>query len=219
MNTVKVLLDATEDIWSGYNEHPFVKGMEDGTLDREKFRYYLIQDYLYLEEYAKVFAIGVAKARSPETLSVFSKYLSAMNNELDIHNGYFATFGVTDEEIRSVRRSLDNLSYASYMLRVAYEEGEVEILTAVLSCAYSYEVISKRMIRNNPSSVDDELYGDWIKGYSSKDYSEENIALMEMLDRLTENISEERLEHLVDIFVACSRYEMMFWDMAWNRSI
>ena len=142
-----------------------------------------------------------------------------MNNELDIHNGYFATFGVTDEEIRSVRRSLDNLSYTSYMLRVAYEEGEVEILTAVLSCAYSYEVISKRMIQNNPSSVDDELYGDWIKGYSSKDYSEENIALMEMLDRLTENISEERLAHLVDIFVACSRYEMMFWDMAWNRSI
>ena len=219
MNTVKALLDATEDIWSGYNEHPFVKGMEDGTLDREKFRYYLIQDYLYLEEYAKVFAIGVAKARSPETLSVFSKYLSVMNNELDIHNGYFATFGVTDEEIRGARRSLDNLSYTSYMLRVAYEEGEVEILTAVLSCAYSYEVISKRMIQNNPSSVDDELYGDWIKGYSSKDYSGENIALMEMLDRLTENISEERLAHLVDIFVACSRYEMMFWDMAWNRSI
>ena len=219
MNTVKVLLDATEDMWSGYNEHPFVKGMEDGTLDREKFRYYLIQDYLYLEEYAKVFAIGVAKARSPETLSMFSKYLSVMNNELDIHNGYFATFRVTNEEIRGARRSFDNLSYTSYMLRVAYEEGEVEILTAVLSCAYSYEVISKRMIQNNPSSVDDELYGDWIKGYSSKDYSGENIALMEMLDRLTENISEERLAHLVDIFVACSRYEMMFWDMAWNRSI
>ena len=74
MGTVKALLDATKDIWSGYNEHPFVKGMEDGTLDKEKFRYYLIQDYLYLEEYAKVFAIGVAKARSPETSSVFSKY-------------------------------------------------------------------------------------------------------------------------------------------------
>ncbi len=214
--TVRRLLDVTKDLWNDYNEHPFVKGIESGTLDKERFRFYLVQDYLYLEEYAKVFAIGVAKARSPKTASLFSKYLSAINKELDIHNGYFEMFGVTDDEIRGTRRSLDNLSYTSYMLRVAYEESEVEILAAVLSCAYSYEVIAKRMISNRPSSVDDALYGDWIKGYSSDEYSEENIVLMEMFDELTDGYDGSELAHLEDIFIACSRYEMSFWDMSWH---
>ena len=49
--------------------------MEGRTLDKEKFRYYLIQDYLYIEEYAKVFTIGVAKARSPERCPYFQTWI------------------------------------------------------------------------------------------------------------------------------------------------
>ena len=219
MSTVGILLDATRDIWSGYNEHPFVKGIESGTLDTERFRFYLVQDHLYLQEYAKVFAIGIAKARSPETSALFSKYLTVMNKELDLHDGYFKEFGVTDEEIGKAPRSLDNLSYTSYMLRVAYEEGEAEILASVLSCAYSYEVIAKRMITNNPSCMDDGLYGEWIRGYSSEGYSRENVFLMGMLDELTAGYTERQIGHLTDIFTACSRYEMSFWDMSWNMDL
>lgn len=218
MSTVKVLLDSTLDLWNAYNEHPFVKGIEQGTLDREKFRFYLIQDYLYLEEYAKVFAIGIAKSRSSETSAVFTKYLTAINKELDIHGGYFERLGITDREVSGTRRSLDNLSYTSYMLRVAYEDGEVGILTAILSCACSYEMIAKRMIANRPSCVDDPFYGDWIRGYSSRDYSDENIVLTGIIDRLTEDVSAEELSHLIDVFTNCSRYEMMFWEMSWNMS-
>ena len=57
------LLDAAKEIWEGYHSHPFVQGIADGTLDRDKFRFYMIQDYLYLIDYARVFAIGVSKAR------------------------------------------------------------------------------------------------------------------------------------------------------------
>ena len=64
MSTVERLLGATTEIWDEYNKHPFVMGIQDGTLDKNKFRYYMIQDYLYLEDYAKTFAVGVAKAKS-----------------------------------------------------------------------------------------------------------------------------------------------------------
>ena len=67
MKTTERLMNAAKDIWQAYNEHPFVLGIQNGTLDKEKFRFYIIQDYLYLEEYAKVFAVGVAKAKSLET--------------------------------------------------------------------------------------------------------------------------------------------------------
>ena len=172
MNTVERLLTATTEIWKAYNEHPFVLGIQNGNLDKEKFRYYIIQDYLYLEDYAKTFAVGVAKAKNLETSNLFAKYISVMNGELDVHNGYLARLGVTQKEIDSTPRSLDNLSYTSYMLRVAYEEGEAEILAAILSCAYSYEIIAKNIVKNNPASIDDEFYGDWIKGYTSDAYAE-----------------------------------------------
>ena len=216
MNTVERLLTATAEIWKAYNEHPFVLGIQNGTLDKEKFRYYIIQDCLYLEDYAKTFAVGVAKAKSLEMANLFAKYISVMNGELDVHNGYLARLEVTQEEIDSTPRSLDNQSYTSYMLRVAYEEGEAEILAAILSCAYSYEIIARNIVKNNPASIHDEFYGDWIKRYASDAYAEVNVILLDTLNRITENDSESQIQHLIDIFVACSRYELAFWEMSWT---
>lgn len=219
MKTTERLLLACGDIWEAYNRHPFVLGIEDGTLDREKFKYYIIQDYLYLEEYAKVFALGIAKAKSPETIGLFSKYVTLLTEgEMDIHRGYMGRFGVSREELEAVPRALDNLSYTSYMLRVAYEEGEAEILTAILSCAYSYEVIARKIVDHNPKAADHPFYGDWVRGYSDAQYGEANRLLLDMTDKLTRDYTEPQIRHLIDIFVACSRYEMAFWDLAWNRS-
>lgn len=219
MKTTERLLAAAQDIWAAYNEHPFVLGIQDGTLDQEKFRYYIIQDFLYLEEYAKVFALGIAKAKSPETIALFSKYVTLLTEgEMDIHRGYMGKFAVSREELEATPRALDNLSYTSYMLRVAYEEGEAEILAAILSCAYSYEVIARKIVKCDPAALDHPFYGDWVKGYADPHYSEANVLLLEMTDRLTQNYTERQLRHLVDIFVACSRYELAFWELAWNMS-
>lgn len=219
MNTVERLLEVSKDIWNSYNQHPFVKGIEDGTLDKEKFRYYIIQDFLYLEDYAKSFAIGIAKAKSIETTQIFSGYITLLTgSEMNIHHGYMGKFGVTQEELDHTPRALDNLSYTSYMLRVAYEEGEVEILAAILSCAYSYELIAKHMIKNHPECVNHDFYGEWICGYASDDYANGNVVLIDTLNRLTEHYTEQQLQHLTDIFIACSRYEYLFWDLSWNMS-
>lgn len=219
MKTTQRLLSATKEIWDAYNEHPFVLGIQDGTLDREKFRYYIIQDFLYLEEYTKVFAVGIAKAKSPETISLFSKYVTLLTEgEMDIHRGYMGRFAVSREELEATPRALDNLSYTSYMLRVAYEEGEAEVLAAILSCAYSYEVIARKIVERNPVALNHPFYGDWVRGYADPHYSEANVLLLEMTDRLTQHYTEQQVRHLTDIFIACSRYELAFWELAWNMS-
>ncbi len=216
MKTSERLLNATKDIWAAYNEHPFVLGIQNGTLERDKFRYYIMQDFLYLKDYAKTYAIGVAKAKSIETANLFAKYIGVMNGELDVHKGYMSRLAVTQEEIDAMKPSLDNLSYTSYMIRVAYDEGEAEILAAVLSCAYSYEVIAKKIVANRPASVEDPFFGDWIGGYASDEYAAGNVILIDTLNRLTAHYTEEQLRHLEDIFVACSRYEAAFWQMSWD---
>lgn len=218
MSVVKKMLNASAEIWKEYNKHPFVMGIQNSTLDKEKFRYYMIQDYLYLEDYAKTFAIGVAKAKKLRTANLFAKYISVMNGELDVHKGYLAKMGITQQEIDSTPRSLDNLSYTSYMLRVAYEESEAEILASILSCAYSYEFIAKNIIKNAPSSINDEFYGDWIRAYSSDEYAKDNLLLLHEMDLLTQSYTEKQVQNLIDIFLACSRYELEFWEMSYLMS-
>lgn len=219
MNTTSRLLAAVKDIWAQYQRHPFVLGIQNGDLDRDKFRYYILQDYLYLIDYAKCFAIGMAKAESPETMRLFARYIETLTGgEMDIHRGYMGRYGITREEVNAAKAALDNLSYTSYMLRIAYEGGETEILTAILSCAYSYEVIAKNIVKNNPASIGRPFYGEWVRGYASDEYARKNTELIQTLDRLTEPCGEQQLRRLRDIFTVCSRYELAFWEMAWNRA-
>lgn len=220
MNIVDRMLAASENIWAAYYEHPFIKGIEDGTLDIRKFRFYIIQDYLYLIDYMRSFAIGVAKAKSPESLRIFSQYVKQITEvEMDIHRGFVGELNISKEEIDSTRQSYMNLSYTSYMLRVAYEEGEAEIIAAGLACAYSYEVICRKIAENNPQAVNHPVYGAWVSGYVSEEYHKENEMLINALLTLTETYSEEKLSHLIDIFVMCSRYELDFWNMSWKMEL
>ena len=166
MGTVDRLLKATEDIWASYHEKPFVQGLKYGTLDQKKFRSYIIQDYWYLMDYTKVFAIGVAKSKSVEIMKLFAKYIQAiLDGEVNVHNGYMADFGITQEELDHTPIQQDNRSYTSYMLSVAYRGGEAEILTAIFSCAYSYEVIARKIVEECPSAPEHPMYGRWVRGY------------------------------------------------------
>ena len=211
-----LLMASVSDIWPEYNNHPFVRGLETGTLDPQKFRRYIIQDYLYLNEYAKVFALGIAKAKSLDTMRLFSQVIGAIANvEMNVHKGYMGRLGVTQEELDSASRKLANLSYTSYMLRIAYEEGEPEILAAILSCALSYEDIAKEIVRRNPDSVSNELYGTWIRTYSGEEYCGLNNVLVSFMEKACRNYSVDQMNHLAEIFRACSEYEMGFWDMGW----
>ena len=150
-------------------------------------------------------------------MKLFAKYIQAiLEGEVDVHNGYMAMFGVTQEELDRTAIAQDNRSYTSYMLSVAYQGGEAEVLTAILSCAYSYEVIARKIVEENPAAPDHPLYGRWVRGYITERYTGNNVILMDMLERLSADYTEPQLQKLEEIFTACSRYELGFWDMAWE---
>ena len=207
MTTTERLLNVSKEIWEAYHEHPFVKGIADGSLDKEKFKYYMIQDYLYLIDYTKVFALGAAKAKDLSAMKLFAGYTHAiLDGEMDIHRAYMARLGITPEEAEMANVALDNLSYTSYMLRVAYEEGQAEVAAAILSCAVSYEVIAKKIVEKHPEALNHPFYGEWVSGYVADAYHEENQVLIDLMDRLSDGYSEKQLQHLEEIFMACSRY-------------
>ena len=217
MTTTERLLACTQKLWDSYLEHPFVRGIADGTLDEEKFRYYMVQDYVYLIDYAKVFALGVAKAQDTETMRLFADYVhQILDGEMDIHKGYMKRLGIALRDAESAKPALDNRSYTAYMMRIAYDEGPAEIMAAILSCALSYEHIARRMLETHPGADGHPFYGEWVRGYADEGYHKANLELVALTERLTEDCTERQLCHLEEIFTICSRYEKAFWDMAWE---
>ena len=215
MKLTERLYKSVEDIWMGYLVQPFVKELAEGTLDVEKFRFYMIQDYRYLLQYAKVFAFGVIKTEDPELMRRFAGMVhDVLDGEMNVHKTYMARLGITEEEVAKTPSALTNQSYTSYMLDVANKGGPLEILMAVLACAWSYQVIGEHHVKV-PGAVEHPLYGEWVQGYSSKEYADSTKEIIDCVDALGENITPEQEAYLTDIFVKCSRYEKLFWDMAY----
>jgi thiaminase/transcriptional activator TenA len=211
------LLGKARAIWNGYLTHPFVRGLGNGTLDKEKFRFYMKQDYLYLIDYTRVFAVGVAKAHDEDLMRFFSNCIhQILNVEMDIHKAYMRRLDISSKEVGATSASLDNQSYTAYMLRVAYEAGAVEILAAILSCALSYEYIAKDILSKNPNADKHPFYGEWVAGYANEDFQKNNQSIVSHFEALAKDISEKQFRCCERIFETCSRYEMMFWNMAWE---
>lgn len=210
------LHDAAAPVWEACLRHPFVTGIGDGTLDMEKFRYFMLQDYLYLFDYARVFALGVVKARDPELMRVFAANVDAiLGGEMKIHRAYMKRLDITEEQVFSIKPALANLSYTNYMLSVAQTGGPMEIVASILACSWSYAEIGQALAAI-PSAAEHPFYGEWIRGYASEEYAATNQALIELMDSLAADAGEEQLAYLTDVFVNCSRYELGFWDMAWD---
>lgn len=220
LKVTEQLYESVEKIWDSYYVHPFVKEIGEGTLDLDKFRFYMIQDYLYLLDYAKVFALGIVKSKQEQLMRKFANMVNnTLNSEMKIHKTYMERLGITKEEVENTPCSLANQSYTSYMLSVGSHEGVLELLVSILACSWSYQKIGANLAKTYPQSICHEFYGEWIKGYSSKEYEKENEEIMALVDELGQTSTKQQIENLKKIFINCSRYEAMFWDMAYQKEL
>ena len=204
-------------IWESYYQHPFVQGMAHGTLPREKFQFYMIQDHKYLMQYAKVFALGVIRADRESDMRLFSTLINGtLNTENAVHKQYLKKLGVDQEGIDAAPMCLNNESYTNYMISVAFKEGLPELATVVLACAWSYKLIGDYMETIPGSRDESNFYKHWIETYISPAYREDTEVMIDFVDRLTEGYTEEQIQNLELIITNCSIYEYQFWDMAWT---
>ncbi|KIR02718.1 Thiaminase II [Lachnospiraceae bacterium TWA4] len=208
-----------ESLWKKYNEHPFVMGLADGSLPKEKFKFFMIQDHLYLMQYAKVFALGVLKSKDEADMRLFASLITAtLDVENAIHKSYLKKLGLSNEELARSKPSIVTDSYTNYMIAVAQKEGIAEIMAAVLACSWTYKLIGD-FLETYPGAKEQEFYGGWVRQYMGKEYRQANDLMIEMFDRFSEGYSEEQLQNLEHIIYACTQYEYMFWDMAWNEKM
>ena len=207
-------------VWEdGYN-HPFVQELGKGVLDKEKFKFYLLQDYLYLLQYAKVFATAVLKSDTEEYMTGFSKsqhYILA--TEMDVHREYMRGFNITPQEAETAKSSLFNRSYTANMLSYGLTGGLAEVLAAVFPCAWTYADYGKRLKEQYADKLEGNFYRTWIENYASDEFSDSFEWFFDALDSLVANMSDTQRMKIENIFVSSVEFEYLFWDMAYNQQM
>jgi thiaminase (transcriptional activator TenA) len=219
MKFTQRLVENVLPIWMKNHAHPFVQGIGDGTLEKEKFRFYMIQDYLYLMDYAKVFALGAVKATDLTTMGKFAALLnSTLNEEMELHRQYAKKFGITVDELEQAKPSPTTLAYTHYMLQVSQNGTLAELVSALLPCMWSYWEIGKELNKREGAS-EHEFYGEWISMYASEEFGQLALWCIDLMDEITAGKPESELEKLEEIFLNTTRFEYMFWDMAYNETM
>lgn len=213
------LYEKAKPVWNLCYQHPFVKGIGDGSLPLEKFRFYMIQDYLYLIDYAKLFAIGVVKAQDVATMGRFAALLDGiMNTEMNLHRQYAKRFGVSEEELEQAQPAPITLAYTHYMLHVSQNGTLAELTASLLPCMWSYYEIGTRL-NEIPGASQHEFYGEWITMYAGEEFEQLTKWCIELMNREAEGKPERELKRLEEIFLTTSRFEHLFWDMAYRQEM
>jgi thiaminase/transcriptional activator TenA len=209
------LFALAEPLWARQIQHSFVRGLADGTLEERRFKRWVMQDYLYLKEYARVFAWAVAKADRLESMAWYSSVLDlTLNTEMGLHRQYAARFGISTEDLEAEPMWPTTRAYTDFLVRTAADGDMLDLLGALLPCTWGYVYIAERLAEG--ALPEDRRYADWIEQYASPEFAEALEWLRAEADRLADGIKKDKEERVKEIFLTSARYEGLFWDMCWR---
>jgi thiaminase/transcriptional activator TenA len=205
-----------EELWDSIVDHPMVSRLGAGTLDESPFRYWVRQDYVYLVEYGRVFALGAAKAPDLRKLGTFAELLeSTINTEMDLHRSYAAEFGISEAELEATDPSPTTRAYTDFLVRTAVLGTFGDLVAALLPCMWGFNETAKRLdARGRP---DHEGYAAWIDMYAGEEFTELTEWCLDLMDEVAAGADEATRARYRDIFVTSGRYEYRFWDAAWRE--
>ena len=124
MKLTDKLFERVRGLWEEALEKPFVTGMADGSLEESRFRYYMLQDYIYLKEYIRLLENTKGIAESPVLREFLQIAIDSTNEETyRVHVPNMKKLGITDEEISGAGQSEFSREYTVYMTRLLEEEG------------------------------------------------------------------------------------------------
>jgi len=204
-------------IWKAQLTHPFVIALGKGTLPARKFQYYILQDARYLEELARIFATGAKRAGDPETALHFAKLVEeTITVERGLHQNYGKHWKLSPKQMRTSPMSPTNYAYCRHMRSVAQEGTLGEITVVALPCAWIYCEIGKHLLRKGlPKAT--HPYRDWLMMYGSPEFAEVAQWMRALVDRCAKSAGSAEKARMEEAFLISSRYEWMFWDMAWRE--
>ncbi|HWC86746.1 MAG TPA: thiaminase II [Solirubrobacteraceae bacterium] len=200
-------------IWEAQHAHPFVQGMAAGTLDIERFRHFVRQDYLFLTEYARLLSLACARAPRLEWMGRFSELAaSTLGTEMKMHREFARAWGISAEELEYERATPTTRAYTEFLLKTAALGDFADLVAALLPCMWGYAELGRALARR----AKDSPYAAWIEMYASEDFAADANWCRALTDELAAELGESGRARMLEAFLQASRHELAFWDMAWE---
>ena len=204
----------TADVRQRIIDLPFNRELAAGTVSTERFRYYMVQDALYLEQYARALAIAAARAPDAGAMEQFAcSSREALVVERALHNGFLRRFGVDPSEAARREASPTCYGYTNFLLAVAHQGSYEELGAAVLPCFWVYWEVGNAIARE---AAADNPYRAWIDTYSDAAFGETVAAVIDIVDRAAAGATSTTRRAMMRAFVRSTTYEWMFWDAAYR---
>jgi thiaminase/transcriptional activator TenA len=217
ISTSDLFREESKLIWTALHQHPFITELSEGTLPLDKFRFFLEQDIFYLDEYARCLAMGAAKARSERELRYFTVDLNkVLDAEIPSNRSLLAQVIDLGAEDRggSLAMAPANVAYTSYMQSLSLRGGSLEIMAALLPCAWTYVEIATALQERTETTH--PVYRGWIAYFTLPQTVEMVADMRRDFDALVVEEAEARRRELAQIFATSSRLERSFWEMAYT---
>jgi thiaminase/transcriptional activator TenA len=204
--------------WRAYTEHPFTTGLADGTLPETAFRYYLVQDYLFLIEFARAYALAVYKSLQLADMREAASALSAiLDVEMSLHVKLCAGWGLSLDDLEQAPPAVQMLAYTRYVLDTGMRGDLLALHVALAPCVIGYAEIAARLAARPEAHAETNPYRIWIAEYAGAPYQEVAAKARAQLERLADSyVTPAREAELIAIFKEATRLEFEFWEMGWH---
>lgn len=203
------------DVYDAILAHPFLGGLTDGSLPQQAFAFYVVQDALYLREYARALAAVASRAPDAAGTAMFARHAAGIVAvELSLHESLLADLDIDPASVDAAEAAPTTVAYTSYLLATAYGGSYAEGVGAVLPCYWIYAEVGRHLLgRGSPTP----RYQRWIDTYGGDEFDAEAREVIAVTDELGPRLSASEREQVRRHFRATSRYEWMFWDMGYRK--
>ncbi|TAK08568.1 thiaminase II [bacterium] len=204
-----------DPVWRAIYAHPFLNELHAGTLPMDRFTYFILQDYLYLLDFAQVLCLGGAKSPDLTTLEIFTRHaLIAVEVERSFHSSFGRSLGLAQKQLDATPKGPVTEAYTRHLQAVARGGSLGEIVAAVLPCYWIYGEVGKRLYKNRPKTP--KIYREWIETYASRAYWKPVREQIRLMDHLGASAKGNEKKLMRSHFLLSSRYEFLFWDQAYR---
>mmetsp|Transcript_50859 Transcript_50859/g.75366 ORF Transcript_50859/g.75366 Transcript_50859/m.75366 type:complete len:234 (-) Transcript_50859:224-925(-) len=215
--TAQSFWEAAQDLITVTERHPFLVAMVNGTLPLDNFQYYVVQDAIYLADFAECYRIlsrnvGISEADSKRLMEFAN---GAQEEAKGLHETFFTKWGIDAKDVKAMPNTL---LYTSHMLRIVATRDHAEGLSIMLPCMWVYMHVGKCMLKLRDELGDSvkrcEQFDAWIDMYASEEFEKEVREYIDMVDVAAKNATPEKLELMKEHFLMSCKLEHMFWDQA-----
>jgi len=201
-------------LYAAILELPFNRELAAGTLARERFTFYLLQDAHYLTYFGRALAITAGRAPDVDALIQFAgSAREAVVVERALHEGFFRDFGISPAEAAATEPSPTCAHYTHYLLALAHNAPYEVSVAALLPCFWIYWEVGKHLLA---TAQPGNPYQAWIDTYADEAFAQGVRKVIAISDRIAAEATPAIRDQMHQAFRRAAQLEWMFWDSAYR---